>query len=85
MFAKKKEKNAFQKVDALFLRKKSVPINIECVPKGNNLERVPSVQERFFFLKKGTHFFGTRPYAFLYKMMNNGFHFSRKVFLQGNH
>ncbi len=53
MFAKKHEKERVpKKWMPFFLRKKIIPKNIECVPKGNDLERVPSVQERFFFKKK---------------------------------
>jgi hypothetical protein len=36
-----------------FLRKKSVPQNLERVPKWNGQERIPLFMERFFFLKTG--------------------------------
>ncbi len=40
---KKTKRTRSKKVDALFLRKKNVPKNVERVPKWNDLERVPVV------------------------------------------
>ena len=43
---KKKLKNAFQKIKALFLRKENVPKIMESVPKWNDLERILLPLER---------------------------------------
>jgi len=46
----------FQNRESLFLRKKSVPQNLERVPEWNGQESILLFMERFFFLKKAFTF-----------------------------
>jgi hypothetical protein len=53
----------------VFFKKINVPKIVECVLVRSILEHVPDFAERFFFLKKGFHDFGTRSIPFYFMII----------------